>query len=704
MKLKKGFWARMVPVILLVALTLVLSIIVYNRMMTSERDTCWQRLKIATESTAGKIQVRITDNLNFLDAVSDSYILTHHLEYEKDVGNYLNSVMEKTIFERISVVLPDGIMLTQSGERIHAEGELNYDALVAKGTHISPRISDPFINKDVIYCFTPVENDGEVIALLCGTINCETLHQYFEVFTYRNQNSQMFLIDCSDGNYLIDNWHDELGNVYDNQWREGMDGEMVDIATPVLNRETGGVAFVSNSNGEISYQYYAPVDGFNWGLCVVVQEDVAFANLNKLESLLYKIGAVEALLLFAYIGWNIYITINATRNEEKAHELELNKATNEAKARFISNMSHDIRTPINGIVGMLYIIKNHRNEEAVVDDCLQKIEISTQYLSTLTADMLDINEIESNKLVLENVPIDLKAMANALNVILEPKAVDAGVRYHMDCSSLKNPYVMGSEVHIERVMVNLISNAIKYSKPQDAEVWVSIEEGEVKDGNGVYRFVVKDNGIGMSEEFQKDMYNAFAQELVTARSSYQGYGLGLTIVYRLVEKMGGTIHLESEKDKGSTFTVTLPLKLDTAESHTQQNEQPVTDLNGVKILLVEDNEFNSEIAEVILSDVGASVTTAENGRIATEMFAAAEPFAFDLILMDIMMPEMDGYEATQAIRAMDREDAESVPIFAMTASAFAEEVIRCKEAGMNEHIAKPLDINKLMHCVAKYCK
>ncbi len=699
MKLTKSFWARMVPVFILVVVTAVLSVAVYRQMTRVEEETSWQRLDIATGNTAQKISVRLNDNLNFLEAVSDSFVLINHLEHDREVGEYLSGVMEKTVFERIDVILPNGERILYTGERLSIDGELTFDEVAAKGTHISPRRTSPFTGKEVIYCFTTVGNPNNPSALLCGTIDCESLSKLFEVFTY-GDDAQMFLIDCADGNYLLDNWHGNLGNIYDNSIRTGIDGKTeIDMATPIINRESGRMSFISHTNGENSYQCYTPVEDFNWELCVVVQENVAFVNLHKLKKTLYDIAVVEGILVLVYILWNALMTVSATRNEEKAKELELTRATNEAKARFMSNMSHDIRTPLNGIVGMLHIIKNHRDNDALVDDCLDKIEISTQYLATLAGDMLDINEIESNKLVLESVAIDLNSLADELMVLLGPKAKEMSVSYTVDCSGLTQPRVMGSVVHIKRVLVNLIGNSIKYTKGEGGQVRVSMEDN----GHGEYRFIVSDNGIGMSEDFQKEMYNAFAQERVTARSDYQGYGLGLTIVYRLVDKMNGKIELVSTKGEGSTFTVILPLEADTEPENEAHDIQEQTNLNGIRVLLAEDNDFNMEIAQVILSDSGAEVICAKDGRAAVNVFKDSAEYFFDLILMDIMMPEMDGCEAAMAIRAMDRTDAQTVPIFAMTANTFTEEINRCRQAGMNEHIAKPLDVEKLIKTAAKYC-
>ncbi len=701
----KGILLKMVPVLILVVATAVMSVNIYSQIVKTEEEVCWNRLEIATNSTAEKVKIRLTDNMNFLQTVADTDNLTQNINDLESVGNYLDSVVAMTIFERIDVILPDESLITQDGESTDRGGLSTYDELVKKGTHITQRRTSSFTGREVICCVTPIDAEGEVKGLLVGTISCDTLSEIFEVFTY-GEASQLFMIDRADGNYLMDNWHAELSNIYDMGPRKSIDSdEMIDFIPTIMNGERARFAYISQTNGERSYQYCAPVDGFNWELCVVVQEDVVFANVNDLKTTLLKVGLVEAFVVFFYVAWNICINMMAMKNERKIQRLEFEKVKNEARSKFISNMSHDIKTPLNGIVGMLEIIKNHREEKEVVDDSLRKIEISANYLSTLTSDMLDINEIENNKLVLQEESIDLRNFVDEINSMMERQAKDVGVAYHVDCSKLQSPYIIGSSVHIKRILVNLIGNAIKYSKNAGKEVWVTVvdEEMSFDKEQRWYRFIIKDNGIGMSEEFQQNMYKAFEQETITARSEYQGYGLGLTIVNYLIKKMRGTIELQSTKGVGSTFTVSIPFRLDNRKKNSQakQTEQ-VVDISGVRILLVEDNEFNMEIANVLLTDAGAEVEVAMDGKAATEVFAASEPNTYDVILMDVMMPIMDGCEATRVIREMDREDAKTVPIIAMTASTFSEDVKRCKEAGMNVHIPKPLDVNQLMTTIMQY--
>ncbi len=704
MKLTKSFWMKIIPMVAMVLATAFLSIVLYIQMMDKEQESCWERLELATNSTAEKIQVRLDDNMNFLESVADSHVLMYEMQDIKKVGKYLTDVMDTTIFERIDVIQPDNSLITQKGEITERNGKSSYEELVAMGTHISGRRTSSFTGNEVICCVTPIEKDGETLGLLVGTIDCEKLGEMFEVFTYRGE-SQLFMIDCSDGNYIIDNWHSELGNIYELGERKSAEGNaVIDMTSAIINRENARFSFVSETNGKKSYQYCTPIENYNWELCVVVQEDVAFANVNQLSRSLKIVAHIEVVIILLYIAWNILIMTVASKNEEKAKKLEYEKAKNEARTRFISNMSHDIKTPLNGIVGMLQIIENHRTDDKKVDDCLKKIAVSTQYLSTLASDMLDINEIENNKLVLLEEPINLKTLTSELEVMVEQRARDVGVECYMDCSGLENPYIIGSDVHIKRILVNLIGNSIKYSKDAGKKVWVTIQDEKMKfdKTRQMYKFVVKDNGIGMTKEFQKNMYNAFEQEKISARSDYQGYGLGLTIVNYLVKRMNGTIEIESEKGVGSTFTVSIPFRIDKGEERKEQDKIEVVDLSGMKILVVEDNEFNLEVAEVLLTDVGATIEVASNGKIATEMFAASEVGTYDLILMDIMMPIMDGCEATRVIRTMEREDAKTVPIIAMTASTFAEEIQRCETAGMDAHISKPLNVHKLMMEIIKY--
>ena len=391
--------------------------------------------------------------------------------------------------------------------------------------------------------------------------------------------------------------------------------------------------------------------------------------------------------------------------EETVKELAVARAANEAKSRFLSNMSHDIRTPINGIMGMMDIIKRHRDDQARVDDCLQKIGLSANYLMTLLNDILDLNKLESGMVDKGNDSFDIGVVGQDVDAVILPILDKTDIEYHVFITErLTHNRVFGRAIHLQQILVNLISNAIKYNKP-DGRVVVIVDELPGTEEEAILQYTVEDTGIGMSEEFQKHMYESFSQENENVKSTYQGSGLGLSIVYQLVTHMGGTIEVTSEKGKGTKFVVTLPYKIDyEVYERTPNPGDEGFDLNGIKILLVEDNPLNAEIAICLLEESGAIMSSVENGKQAVDVFAANEPGTFDLILMDLQMPVMDGIEATETIRAMEREDAKIIPIIAMTANAFTEDALRCKKAGMNEHIAKPIKIDKVIKTILNFVR
>ncbi len=400
------------------------------------------------------------------------------------------------------------------------------------------------------------------------------------------------------------------------------------------------------------------------------------------------------------------------RDITKAHEqadtrtqTEIVQGSNDAKTRFLSNVSYDIRTPINGIMGMLHIAQKHRDDEKRVDDCLKKIEASANYLLTLLNDILDIDNLENGTAIVEDNPFNMKELLQDIYNIIQPSAHMSGIALEMKCEEFLHPDVIGSTLHLRQILMNLISNSIKYSK-KEGTVYIDVTELEENDNTVSYQFVIRDNGIGMSEEFQQKMFEVFEQEYSGGRTTHTGAGLGLAVVKMLVDLLGGELSVQSEKEKGSTFSVRLPFKINhnPVPSNYAEVIESADCLKDTRILIVEDNEFNMEIAKVVLEEAGAVTTLAENGRVAVDVFEKSPVHFFDVILMDIMMPEMDGLKATKVIRAMNREDAKKIPIIAMTANAFAEDIKKSVEAGMDEHIAKPLDMALLAMVIAKHIK
>ena len=373
-----------------------------------------------------------------------------------------------------------------------------------------------------------------------------------------------------------------------------------------------------------------------------------------------------------------------------------------AKSEFLSHMSHDIRTPINGMMGMLDIAQAHLNNPEKMDLCLSKMRGAADQLLSLINDVLDMSKIETGSIQLVEEPFDMIRLLNGTLAVQEIIASEKSLTIEQDIEgAIEHPCVCGSPNYVRSILVNIISNAIKYTNP-GGDIFVSARELSC-DGEYVkFEFIVSDTGIGMSEEFAEHIFEPFTQEHAENRSSYQGTGLGMSIVKNLINKMKGAITLETKQGEGSTFTITLPVKLDTVCFEETETEEEETSIEGMKILLVEDNDLNLEVAQYILEDAGAEIIVARNGLESVELFEQSESDSFDVILMDVMMPVMDGLTATKRIRKLKRKDARTVPVIAMTANVFNEDIIAAKEAGMNEHIAKPLDFDKLIHTLAKY--
>lgn len=377
-------------------------------------------------------------------------------------------------------------------------------------------------------------------------------------------------------------------------------------------------------------------------------------------------------------------------------------AANVAKTEFLQRMSHDIRTPINGIIGMLAVAERYPDDLKKQDECREKIGKAFHLLLELINEVLDMGKLESGEVVLEESSFNLKDLSNEVLTVIEKLAEERDIEVIRENFSVTHWDVVGSPGHVKRLMMNILGNAVKYNKDH-GKIILSLREEEGEEGRAVYTFTCEDTGIGMSEEYQKRIFEPFTREDESVKTAYNGTGLGMPIAKKLTETMGGSISFTSEKGKGTTFTITLPFLIDKAAGRAEKTtEEAEASIRGVRILLVEDNELNMEISEFIIAEKGAVVTKAWNGKEAVETFANAPEGAFDVILMDVMMPVMDGCEAAKEIRALPRKDAKRVPIIAMTANAFTEDKIRTREAGMNEHLSKPLAPDLVVKTITKF--
>ena len=420
-------------------------------------------------------------------------------------------------------------------------------------------------------------------------------------------------------------------------------------------------------------------------------------------------------LMFSIFWFWTYRTNLAHRKQEQEKDekykaellIAAKKAetANEAKTEFLQRMSHDIRTPINGIRGLVNMADHYADDMEKQMEYRTKVKEASNLLLELVNDVLDMSKLESGEIVLEEIPFNLSSISREVFVVIEQMAAEQNIRVVWEKKEITHRDFIGSPGYVKRVMMNILSNAVKYNK-ENGQIYVScVEIPSEQPEMTTMEFVCRDTGIGMAEEFQKHIFEPFAQEYTGSRAKFAGTGLGMAISKKLVEEMGGTITFESKKGVGSTFVIRVPFKIDLdADKREESKDVSEKSIKGMHVLLAEDNELNMEIAEFLLQNEGAEVTKAWNGQEIVELFRKSEAGEFDVILMDIMMPIINGYEAAKRIRSLDREDAKKIPIIAMTANAFTEDRIRAKEAGMDEHVAKPIDMELLIKVIHKLVK
>ena len=454
-----------------------------------------------------------------------------------------------------------------------------------------------------------------------------------------------------------------------------------------------------------------------YGIMLKQRDYYIYAYISDMEVFhnlpLSVIGVIflYCLIFSIFLFWGYRINLMHQKQElekEEKFKKELliaakkAEAANRAKTEFLQRMSHDIRTPINGICGMVDIAEYYADDMEKQTEYREKVKSASHLLLEMLNDVLDMSKLESDEVMLEEIPFNLSSICEEVLVVVEQMAIEQNIRFMWEKKEVTHCGLIGSPAHVKRILMNILSNAVKYNR-ENGSIYISCREliSEQQD-MATIEFVCRDTGIGMTDEFQKHIFEPFAQEHTGSRTKFAGTGLGMPITKKLVEKMGGTIAFESEKGVGTKFVIRIPFKIDMeADKCEEQEDVSEKSIKVLHILLAEDNELNMEIAECMLQKEGADVTKAWNGLEAVEIFRKSIDGEFDVILMDIMMPVMNGYEATKLIRSLDREDARKIPIVAMTANAFTEDRMRAKEAGMDEHISKPFDVKLLLKVIHK---
>lgn len=497
------------------------------------------------------------------------------------------------------------------------------------------------------------------------------------------------------------------------------DGTLIGQSTndvPILRKikQTGAENRMTNAyqSGNPFFRYFGLMErGRDYYVYTFLPERNAFRSTPR--ALLYTLIAyVVVLLVLNRIRWRAEQRAQAEfaerlqhKNQQLSVAVQEADRANAAKTSFLSRMSHDIRTPLNGIIGLLEIDAAHPDDRELIDSNREKMRVSANHLLSLLNDVLQMSKLESGEIAMGHEPIDLNRLAAEVMTIVSQRAAESGITMENDRRSeqVSAPWVYGSPLHLRQIFLNIYTNCIKYNKP-GGSITTLFQCVEKDEKTVTYRWTISDTGIGMSEAFLGHIFDPFTQEKTDARSIYQGTGLGMAIVKGLVEQMHGSIEVGSTLGVGSTFTITIPFEI--AESveakPTQRNDAGQADIRGLRLMLAEDNDLNAEIAKMLLEDAGVIVTAVGDGQQAVSLFQEKPAGTFDVILMDIMMPVMDGLTATKTIRALDRPDARTIPIIAMTANAFEEDAKKCLAAGMNAHLAKPLDIGKLIATIAQY--
>ena len=443
--------------------------------------------------------------------------------------------------------------------------------------------------------------------------------------------------------------------------------------------------------------------------CIEMDMQSAYGMVEKTNHISIICGLVAGAVLLLICLYTYYVYQKSKAEEQKQKQLlmtaaEEADAANKAKSAFLLSISHDIRTPMNAIIGFTNIAL-HQNTVSDIHDSLEKVQQSSNHLLSLLNDVLDFSRIESEKVTISPEPVDITQLTDNVQAIMNGLLYNRDLKFEVHRESLKNPYVLADVVRIREVLVNLLGNAVKFTK-DGGEITLDISSYPGADEKHIItRYVVRDNGIGMSEEFQKKLFDPFSQEdYANARTLYKGTGLGMAITKKYVDMMGGSIAVESKKGVGSTFTVEIPMELTEQAIPSEQKQHLHRDLTGIHVLMAEDNDLNAELATIMLEDAGMTVTRASDGKEVVDLFKNHPRGTYDLILMDIMMPNMDGHQAAKAIRALgiERSDAVTIPIIALSANAFIDDIQESLDSGMNDHISKPINREELIDTITKY--
>lgn len=684
-----------------------------------------------------KVENILDNNWSILNSI-ESILHQENISDSDDVKENLKIISTNTFNSNYTIALIDNQRQTYRSDKedtyIFNETNLLLNEDRKQISLIDETKAGTTSNEYIIFLFKMANEVSYKSATSSNTYNLTHIALFFDTdsfadyFLSKNYSSQnQTLLLKNDGTRVYYDNRSEMFteynvlNVFKNNVEYLYDGSYEKLVQSISNGDVGSCEF--KYNDEIYFAAYTKIQN-QWTYITIVPEQYISVNSYGLVSsitnaLLLFGGMIIAVLLLVIILIFYIINRNKQIKIKQATNLELQKANdsikesekkaieaNNAKSEFLSNMSHDIRTPINGIIGSLDVAKLHYDDIDHLHKCLNNIDVASSHLKTLINDILDMSRAESGKVTLTNEEIDIIELLESCNNMKQGQINNANLKYTTNYKEVTYPHVFTSPLHVRQVVLNILDNAIKYT-PKGGSIFMRVKES-ISDENdkSMLTISISDTGIGMSEEFQKQIFEPFTRADNANSPEMRGTGLGMAIVKRLVTIMNGEVTLVSKLNEGSTFTISIPVTVDKnyLDKHVDENNTNLDDITNMRILLVEDNELNREIAKSLLEDAKAVVSIAKDGKEAYETFINSENNTYEAILMDIMMPVMDGIEATKAIRNSSHPQAKTIPIIAMTANAFAEDVARTKAAGMNEHLSKPIDFKLAKHTLAKYRK
>ena len=692
--------------------------LVSTYMLTTQSD--FETTKFDMQSTFRYVNTQYTE-FQKLDAASQVKSLSKATAKTEQIARNLlaekGSPMEECLKKYTDEQRLSGIIVLDANGQLVAEYNKDRFGFAAlKYELLKPSVMDTAQYKEKVYADRMVLSDGSYIDLaVCSRLDdegivCTYYHTTAEYASNYNMSLQTLFSGYSmqtSGTIIISNGHDILASNDASLIGEKVDKNEV-VEALKENAFAQELVHVKDSSGR---DFYGGVDrGRNFYIYIYFPEAQVFSTrLQKLGyALLFYIIAVAAFLAFRTRTEKKYLAHQRELDEEYKEQLReaarVAERANKAKTEFLQRMSHDIRTPINGIRGLVEIGNYYANDLKKQAECRAKIWQTSGFLLDLINEVLDMGKLSSGEVTLEAIPFKLQALQDEVEDIVLEQAKSKGVEIIVKRREVQHEHLIGSPVHVKRIFLNIIGNAIKYNK-DNGKIYLSTRELSCENGVAIFEFKCEDTGIGISRRFLPHVFEAFAQDGDVARSSYEGTGLGMPIVKSLVEKMGGSVSVESEQGIGTIFTLLVSFKIDALHVDEKQEELLEPDAaRGMHVLLAEDNDLNLEIAQFFLKNAGVSYVAARNGKEAVEKFKDSAPGEYDAVLMDVMMPFMNGLEATKKIRALQREDAKTVPIIAMTANAFVEDKKQALDAGMTDYLTKPLESEALVRMLARFAK